>query len=73
MMNGFPDREKAEKILAEAESLNPGLWVAHSRNVAHCAEVIAASVQSMDSEKAYVFGLLHDIGRMAGIGQLKHV
>lgn len=73
MVNGFADREKAEKILTEAESLNPGLWVAHSRNVARCAEAIAASIQGMDSEKAYVLGLLHDVGRRAGIGQLKHV
>ena len=69
----YPDIENAERILTEAESLNPGLWVAHSRNVAHCAGVIAAFVQNMDSEKAYVLGLLHDIGRRAGIGQLKHV
>ena len=72
-MNGFPSREKAAIILAEAESHNPGLWVAHSRNVARCAEAIVASIQGMDSEKAYVLGLLHDVGRRAGIGQLKHV
>ena len=50
-MNGFPDRDKAERILTEAKSLNPGLWVAHSRNVAQCAEAIAASVQGMDSSE----------------------
>ena len=73
LCHGYPDRENAERILTKAESLNPGLWVAHSRNVAHCAKAIAAFVHDMDSEKAYVLGLLHDVGRRTGIGQLKHV
>ena len=71
-MTGFPSRDKAELILGEAEQLNPGLWVSHSRNVALCAERIAAHC-SLDTEKAYILGLLHDVGRRAGIGQLKHV
>lgn len=71
-MTGFPSRDKAESILDEAEQLNPGLWVAHSRNVALCAERIATHC-NLDAEKAFILGLLHDVGRRAGIGQLKHV
>lgn len=68
----YPNRDEAERLLLEAEYLNPGLWVAHSRNVAKCAEVIAIH-SGLDPDKAYVLGLLHDVGRRAGIGQLKHV
>lgn len=68
----YPTRDEAERLLTEAESRNPGLWVAHSRNVARCAEVIAVHAD-LNPEKAYVLGLLHDVGRRAGIGQLKHV
>jgi hypothetical protein len=37
----YPDRDKAEEILREAESCNPGPWGNHSRTAAHCAEKIA--------------------------------
>lgn len=72
MNKEYPTRDEAERLLAEAGSLNPGPWVAHSRNVARCAETIASHCD-LDPEKAYVLGLLHDVGRRAGIGQLKHV
>ena len=72
MNKEYPTRNEAELILTEAESLNSGLWVAHSRNVARCAETIASQCD-LNSDKAYVLGLLHDVGRRAGIGQLKHV
>ena len=68
----YPDKDKAERLLMEAEQLNPGPWVIHSRNVALCAEKIAATT-GLNPEKAFVLGLLHDVGRRAGIGQLKHV
>ena len=70
--NDYPDKDETERLLIEAEQLNPGPWVSHSRNVALCAGKIAAAVGLMP-EKAYVLGLLHDVGRRAGIGQLKHV
>lgn len=69
----LPTREEAEKILEEAESCNPGPWGNHSRVVAHCAEEIAARCQGMDSHKAYIVGLLHDIGRKFGVRHLGHV
>ena len=40
---------------------------------AHCAEKIAEACGDMDTEKAYVLGLLHDIGRKFGIRHLGHV
>lgn len=65
------DRERAEKILAEAEQLNSGPWINHSRNVARLAEKIADQA-GMDKEKAYALGLLHDIGRRNGNMQARH-
>ncbi len=69
---GYPDRQKAEEILREAESCNPGPWGNHSRTAAHCAEKIT-ELSGMDTEKAYVLGLLHDIGRKFGVRHLGHV
>ena len=69
----FPSREEAEKILKEAEGHNPGAWVRHSEVVAFCAERIARQCPDMESEKAYVLGLLHDIGRKFGIKHFGHI
>ena len=68
----YPLREEAERLLKEAESCNPGPWGNHSRTAAHCAESIAAK-SGMNPEKAYVLGLLHDIGRKFGKRHLGHV
>ncbi|MBE5864321.1 MAG: HD domain-containing protein [Lachnospiraceae bacterium] len=68
----YPTREKAKELLREAELWNPGPWGDHSRTVAHCAEHIAAR-SGMDADKAYVLGLLHDIGRRFGKRHLGHV
>ncbi|MCM1134880.1 MAG: HD domain-containing protein [Clostridium sp.] len=69
----YPSREKAEQLLKEAESCNPGPWGNHSRVAARCAERIAAACPDMDGEKAYILGLLHDIGRKFGVKHLGHV
>lgn len=69
----IPTRAEAERLLKEAESCNPGQWGDHSRVAAHCAEKIAAACEGMDAEKAYVLGLLHDIGRKFGVGHMKHI
>lgn len=69
----LPSREEAERLLAEALPLNPGPWGAHSRTVAECAEKIAARCAELDTEKAYIVGLLHDIGRRYGFTYLAHV
>ncbi|MBQ7614741.1 MAG: HD domain-containing protein [Butyrivibrio sp.] len=68
----FPTRTEAEELLLDAERSNPGKWADHCRITAHCAESIA-KYSGMDSDKAYVLGLLHDIGRKFGIFQLRHV
>ena len=69
----LPTRQQAEELLKEAEKCNPGAWVNHSRVVAHCAEKIAEECDDMNSDKAYILGLLHDIGRKFGIRHLGHV
>ena len=69
----LPTREKAEELLQEAEKCNPGPWGNHSRVAAHCAEKIAMECNDLDSDKAYILGLLHDIGRKFGVRHLGHV
>ncbi len=68
----IPTRAKAEELLKYAERYNPGPWGNHSRVAAHCAEKIAEACK-IDSEKAYILGLLHDIGRKFGVRHLGHV
>ena len=69
----LPTREEAERLLKEAEGCNPGPWGNHSRITARCAEKIAEACGGMDPEKAYILGLLHDIGRKFGVTHLRHV
>jgi len=69
----LPTREVAEMLLQDAGKCNPGLWVNHSRTTAHCAEKIAQACGDMDTNKAYILGLLHDIGRKFGVRHLGHV
>ena len=68
-----PTREIAEKLLVEAEKCNPGPQGNHSRTAAHCAEKIALLCDDIDAEKAYIFALLHDIGRKFGVRHLGHI
>ncbi|MCM1568573.1 MAG: HD domain-containing protein [Roseburia sp.] len=69
----FPTREEAEELLREAESCNPGAWANHSRVTAMCAGKIAENCPDMDEEKAYILGLLHDIGRKFGVKHFGHI
>ena len=68
----YPDRKEALELLKEAGERNPGPWTEHSLTAAHCAEKIAGYA-GMDAEKAYILGLLHDIGRRFGKRHLGHV
>lgn len=68
----LPKREEALKELELANELNPGPWSEHSKNVAKACELIAKAC-NMDSEKAYILGLLHDIGRRTGVAKMRHV
>jgi len=69
----LPTREEAERLLKEAEGCNPGPWGDHSRTAAHCAEKIAVACGDINPEKAYICGLLHDIGRKFGKRHMGHV
>jgi hypothetical protein len=71
----FPTRYDAEQILAWANAQNPGQWVEHSRVTGRAAETIALKC-GLDSERAYVSGLLHDIGYYSyrnGKGEKDHI
>lgn len=62
----IPTREEAEKELEIAAELSPGPWIEHSKNVGLAAQKIADGCPDLDSEKAYIFGILHDIGKRVG-------
>lgn len=68
-----PSVPMAEFLLREAARFNPGAWERHSHYVAESAGKIAAACPGMDSDRAYVYGLLHDIGRKFGVSDLAHV
>ena len=63
----LPSIDEAIKELEIAEKLNPGPWVKHSMNVGLAARNIAEKIPGMDPTKAYIVGLMHDIGRRVGI------
>ncbi len=70
----LPSIERAEEELRLAEELNPGPWIKHSLNTGIAAGNIAEKVPGMDRNKAYILGLLHDIGRRVGVvSTVKHV
>lgn len=74
----IPDRKRAEEELKWAAGLNPGQWESHSRYAAMACETIAARCiaaggETLDRERAYVLGLLHDIGRYAGRTSERHL
>ena len=64
---------RAELELEHAGTLNPGAWVEHSRFVALACQNIAARCKNLSADQAYCFGLLHDIGRYAGISSERHL
>jgi transposase-like protein len=68
-----PTLSQAEQFLLEAQARNPGPWVAHSRHVAAAARLIAERHPLLDPGRAEVLGLLHDIGRRAGVTGMRHV
>lgn len=69
----IPDLQQADRLLTEAEQLNPGRWVAHSRHAAEVAQAIADADAELDPARAYVSGLLHDIGRRKGRTSMRHI
>lgn len=67
------DIKTAENALAEAEKSNPGAWAAHSRYVALACRNIAEKCDGLSADDAYIFGILHDIGRYAGVSSERHL
>ena len=59
--------EEALKLLEEAERLNPGRWVEHSKKVGEASRRIAEKL-NLDTEKAKTLGYIHDIGKRNGQG-----
>jgi len=73
--NLAPSREEAENIFLWAYEKNPEPWAKHCRAVARVAEEIALK-SDLNPEKAYIFGLFHDIGYYAyesGKGSTCHI
>lgn len=69
----LPSREIALEELRIAVEMNPGPWTEHSLNVAEAAGLIAAACGDIDPERAYICGLLHDIGRRTGVSATRHI
>ena len=63
--------EQAKQELKIAVANNPGPWEQHSLVTADNAMRIAEKA-GMDPDKAYVMGLLHDIGRREGVTGMRH-
>lgn len=57
--------EEALKMLDEAEKINPGRWIIHSKKVGEAASRISEKMH-LDSEKARTMGYIHDIGKRFG-------
>lgn len=70
----LPSIIEAETALQIAGELNPGPWVKHSLNVGIAARNIARKIPTLDENKAYILGVLHDIDRRVGVVNIpKHV
>lgn len=69
----LPTPDAAEVLLLEAECLNPGPWVPHSRNVARAARFIAQRHPTLDPVRVHTLGLLHDLGRRTGPNKDRHI
>ncbi len=63
----------AEQEIEKAARSNPGPWTDHSRYVAMACRNIAAHCRELSQDQAYIYGLLHDIGRYAGVSSERHL
>ena len=66
------NRTEAMALLEWAHEQNPGPWREHSLHAARAAEAIAKRA-GLDSERAWVCGVLHDIGRFEGVRAMHHI
>ena len=68
----LPEIKLVENWLKEGYNWNPGPWVNHSKLVANAAQIIASRIEDLNENKAYIMGLIHDMGRFAGIAHERH-
>ena len=68
----LPVKQEAVNLLSWGQEQNPGPWTEHSKVVARAAEKIARQC-GMDDNKAYILGLLHDIGRYEVKEGFRHI
>ncbi len=66
-------RSIAERALEQACKSNPGPWADHTRYVALACQHIASRCPHLDGDEAYICGILHDIGRHAGVSSERHL
>lgn len=66
-------QKEAVDELQLSGNLNPGPWIQHSLSVGTNAKMIAEHIKGMNSERAYVMGVLLDIGRRAGNKAIMHI
>lgn len=69
----MPTKEQAMALLESGFLKNPGKWKNHSIITAKCAYKVASRCPHLNAEKAYIFGLLHDIGRQDGVSCFAHI
>lgn len=69
----IPTLPEALALLDEAHRRNPGPWANHSRHVGDAAYRIAARLGDVDPDAVRVLGMLHDMGRRAGVTGMRHV
>lgn len=69
----IPTLSNSYEMLAEAEKINPGPWIIHSKLTGECARKIAEKCDNIEPEAAFILGMLHDIGRRFGVTDMKHV
>lgn len=67
------DIRTAEAELEKAAKSNPGLWTEHSRYAAMACRNIAQRCDGLSADDAYIYGLLHDIGRYPGVTGERHL
>ena len=68
----YPTVEEALRELELGYEINPTRWIHHCKFTGEAARNIASAC-GLDSEKAYVLGLLHDIGRRVGFVGIRHI
>ncbi|MBR5536106.1 MAG: HDOD domain-containing protein [Clostridia bacterium] len=68
----YPTVKEALSELEKGYEINPTRWVDHARYTGEAARNIAEAA-GLDGEKAYVLGLLHDIGRRWGFSGIRHI